>query len=191
MRLKGVVLAGGRSLRFGSDKALAKVGGMTMLERSVALLRQVGLEPLVVTEASRKYGSLDSPVLEDCVFQKGPLGGLYTVFQHFGKGTFLVLTCDMPFVTKEVLLALMQNHSTTSRITLFEEPGGEAQPFPGVYDARLKPVLFEFIERGELSLKALLGSAGPVSFIRSPFRKDVFSNLNSQEEWRLLQGCGA
>ena len=47
--IRGLVLAGGKSSRFGSDKALALYEGMTFLERATSLLEALNLKPVVVT----------------------------------------------------------------------------------------------------------------------------------------------
>ena len=71
----GVVLAGGRSSRFGSDKALAEVDGTRLLDRAVALLRTVSDEVAVVS--SRPEHDVEGVRrLPDLRTGKGPLGGM-------------------------------------------------------------------------------------------------------------------
>jgi len=84
MRVLGVVLAGGRSTRFGSDKALAELGGRTLLDRAVAsLARQCD----AVVVAGRDLAS--APVVGDRPRAgMGPLGGLNGALHHGGAYGF-------------------------------------------------------------------------------------------------------
>ncbi|HJT39258.1 MAG TPA: molybdenum cofactor guanylyltransferase [Sphingobium sp.] len=92
MRLLGAVLAGGRSSRFGSDKALAKLAdGRTLLDHAVASLAPY-VETVMV--CGREGGLADRPAPD-----MGPLGGLNAALHHArGEGYDAVLTtgCDMP-----------------------------------------------------------------------------------------------
>ena len=74
----GVVLAGGRSTRFGSDKALAEIGGQTLLDLAVA---QLGTWCDAVVVVGRKQAP--APVLPDWPSAGlGPLGGLAAALRH-------------------------------------------------------------------------------------------------------------
>lgn len=68
----GVILAGGRSSRFGKDKALGQLGGQRLIDHVVARAApQVG----GLAVSGRDYG-LGLPVIPDCEPGQGPLGGL-------------------------------------------------------------------------------------------------------------------
>ncbi len=73
-RVLGVVLAGGQSSRFGSDKALAEIGGATLLDRAVAALAPQCAKVVV---AGRAGGLADRPRTG-----LGPLGGLCAALHH-------------------------------------------------------------------------------------------------------------
>lgn len=77
-RILGVVLAGGAARRFGSDKALAELGGQSLIARAVALLDK---QCAAVVVAGRS--SAPAPVLADRpVAGLGPLGGLNAALHH-------------------------------------------------------------------------------------------------------------
>jgi molybdopterin-guanine dinucleotide biosynthesis protein A len=98
----GAVLAGGRSSRFGSDKAMALLDGRTLLDHAVA-----GLAPHVaqVVICGRDGGLPDRPHAD-----MGPLGGLNAALHHaLGHGFIGVLTtgCDMPLYPAGLPAALI------------------------------------------------------------------------------------
>ncbi|MXO60011.1 NTP transferase domain-containing protein [Altererythrobacter salegens] len=88
----GVVLAGGKSTRFGSDKALAELGGRTLLARAVDSLS--GFCELVVI-AGRDHGP--ARCIPDWPHEgEGPLGGIASAMHHaLDEGFETVLTCGV------------------------------------------------------------------------------------------------
>jgi len=98
----GVVLAGGQSSRFGSDKALAELGGRTLLSRAVDNLS--GIADHVVI-AGRESGP--APCIPDWPHDNmGPLGGIAAGLHHARDSDFeSVLTCgvDSPDLPDDLL----------------------------------------------------------------------------------------
>ncbi|MEO6388465.1 MAG: molybdenum cofactor guanylyltransferase [Croceibacterium sp.] len=91
----GVVLAGGQSVRFGSDKALAELGGHTLLARAVDALS--GFCEYVVI-AGRETGP--APCIPDWPHPKmGPLAGIAAGLHHArDEGYQTILTCGVDSV---------------------------------------------------------------------------------------------
>ncbi|AEG49404.1 Molybdopterin-guanine dinucleotide biosynthesis protein A [Sphingobium chlorophenolicum L-1] len=95
MRLLGAVLAGGRSSRFGSDKALAMLDGRTLLDHAAAALG-AHVETVVVCgrQVPGMIGLADRPMAD-----MGPLGGLNAALHHaaaLGYDAVLTTGCDVP-----------------------------------------------------------------------------------------------
>lgn len=102
----GAVLAGGRSTRFGSDKALAMVDGRTLLDHALATL--AGVTPHVAVCGRDWPGTLSLP--DRPAAGMGPLSGLNAALHHaraLGLPWVLTLACDTPFVPAAALAALL------------------------------------------------------------------------------------
>jgi molybdopterin-guanine dinucleotide biosynthesis protein A len=111
-KVHAYVLAGGGSRRFGRDKALVEFGGTPLLLQIVGLAR--GCTSDVAVVASReKYACLgpELPILEDRWPGQGPLGGIITALQQTKvrvstdptRTWNLILSCDLPFLSREWL----------------------------------------------------------------------------------------
>src|ERR1700737_1647013 len=107
--VRGYVLSGGASSRFGRDKALLRFGSRPLLLEIVQLAQTCTSEVAVVAGA-QKYGHLDGEfeTIEDRWPGEGPLGGIITALQHTAATARptewnLILSCDMPFLTSEWL----------------------------------------------------------------------------------------
>ena len=109
----GYVLAGGFSSRFGQDKALAELGGEAMLARMLELIAATGADQASVIGAAEKYSRFGALCIEDMWPGEGPLGGIITALRNTERNGErrdwnLILSCDMPFLTREWLRDLVE-----------------------------------------------------------------------------------
>ncbi len=110
--LRGYVLAGGASSRFGTDKALAELQGQTMLERAASLLATLVPSVKVVSPTVRlSAGAVET--IPDRWPGEGPLGGILTALLDAKNGGEndswnLIVSCDMPMLTADWLRYLVQ-----------------------------------------------------------------------------------
>ncbi len=121
----GAVLCGGRSRRFGSDKALARFGSSTVGERVVAALRQSGVDP-VVAIGGDIGDRLGLPTVPDLRPGDGPLGGLATALLWARTGSVLLVPCDVPLLTAAHVGLLLGDGAETA-----EPPGSAGSGGPG------------------------------------------------------------
>ncbi len=108
--VRGYVLAGGASSRFGTDKALAELQGKSMITRTVDLLGSVCSSVAIVAPVNKVTDSSIETV-PDRWPGEGPLGGILTALLHAREKDTkeswnLVVSCDMPFLTTEWLCFL-------------------------------------------------------------------------------------
>ena len=102
----GVVLAGGRSRRFGGvDKTRLPLGGRTLLQRAVQALAPLTRTCVVVGGPPAAAGA-NVPTLPDAYPGEGPLGGILTALEAIETSHALVLAVDLPFIPGAVLESL-------------------------------------------------------------------------------------
>src|SRR6476659_4048976 len=103
-RVSAAILAGGRARRLGGvDKAALLLGGSRIIDRQLAILTGVSDEVLIVANDAARYAAFQLPVFPDLVPDAGALGGVYTALAAARHELVLVLACDLPFVTRELL----------------------------------------------------------------------------------------
>ncbi|RMF37913.1 MAG: molybdenum cofactor guanylyltransferase [Planctomycetota bacterium] len=92
------ILAGGRSSRFGSDKATADVTGQPQVVNLMAQLTRTGGPVHVVADHADRYQALDIPCVADAIPGAGPLAGLVAALEHrlenYGPGWLWLVPCD-------------------------------------------------------------------------------------------------
>ena len=153
----GVVLAGGRSRRFGRPKVLAQVGDRPLGSWSVRALEGAGL-PVGVVSAEEGVGEvLGVPSRPDLQPGLGPLGGLWTALdwarERGDDGVFL-LACDMPLVTDGVVRLLLGRPDGASAVVPFGPDGVE--PLCALYRLSCIAAVEKRVTSGDLSLHGLL-----------------------------------
>lgn len=184
MRIQGIVLAGGKSNRFGDDKALALVEGVPMIQRAVELLMVLKIDPCVITNASRDYSFLKCRIENDLIPGKGPLGGIDTAFSKFKQCALLILVCDMPLVSCEMLRTLKQVHTSSNKVTLYQDKDGTPEPFPGIYDPSLKLLVQDCIRSDKLSMHEFIQRIKRKKILPVLFDRTVFANINSKRDFQ-------
>ncbi len=142
MTRRGFLQAGGGSTRFGSDKALAKLAGKTMLQRTADLLASTCDEVTIVAPAAR-YENLPWPLIEDRWPGQGPLGGILTALlstndlaahsgarltDHRTRSFALIISCDMSFLKQEFLSFLWDRASQTQAQVIVPESRDGLEP---------------------------------------------------------------
>ena len=103
----GIILAGGRSSRFGSNKALADFGGVTLIERVLETLRILFEKNIIITNSPDEYRFLGLPLHEDIIKGLGPLGGIYSALSAMTTPWGFVTACDMPFLKPDLILRMV------------------------------------------------------------------------------------
>jgi molybdopterin-guanine dinucleotide biosynthesis protein A len=109
--LGGAVLAGGRSRRMGTDKALISLHGRTLVEGAAQALISAGAEPVVVIGGNRAaIERLGLAMIDDLWPGEGPLGGILTALGSVTTDLVAVLSCDLtdasPIAIRSVVGAL-------------------------------------------------------------------------------------
>lgn len=101
-RILGAILAGGRSRRFGSDKALALLDGVTLIDRAIAALApQVEAVLICGREVPGRLSVADRPGPD-----LGPLGGVAAALTYAlanGYGAVVTMPCDMPSLPADLV----------------------------------------------------------------------------------------
>jgi molybdopterin-guanine dinucleotide biosynthesis protein A len=98
----GFVLAGGRSSRRGRDKALIPCGDHTLIGH-IARVVERACGSVVLVGCPERYRALPYPAIEDALPEQGPLGGIQAALCASSAEWNLVVACDMPLITVELL----------------------------------------------------------------------------------------
>lgn len=154
--ITGVVLAGGRSRRMGTDKALVSVDGQQLVTRAAFALADVCEHVMVVAGAAEALSGAELPLgaslLADTVPFQGPLGGLVTALGTAPTQWVFAVGVDMPFLHAEIArvlweeLAACPNPDAVSIVMPIGEAG--AEPLLSLYRVDCLDVINRVLAEG-------------------------------------------
>ncbi len=100
-----IILAGGKNLRLGRNKAFEVIKGTTIIERVYERLKPISSQIIIVTSWAQFDIELDlqADIVADIYPEVGPLGGIYTGLTASISDVNIVAACDMPFLNTELL----------------------------------------------------------------------------------------
>jgi molybdopterin-guanine dinucleotide biosynthesis protein A len=182
--LAGLVLSGGRSTRFGGEKAAALLGGKPLLTWAVERLGRVCSDVAVSarpgSEAEALAGPL--PVVHDRLGDPdGPLAGIRAGLQwarDIGAVVLAVSPCDAPLLPPDLFARLIAEADGGAAVA---EAGGLVQSLCSVWPVSALPALEASIADGRHPpVWKLLEQLGAV---RVPFDDaEAFANINTRED---------
>ena len=156
----GFVLAGGRSLRMGSDKALAEFAGRPLIENALAILRDAGLEPQIA--GSRSNLTHFAPVIEDRGQGKGPLSGVCAALESTDARHAVFLPVDQPLIPASLIAHLVRHAQITGSTITVASLCGASQTFPAVIHRCALPTFQTELAAGRNACWSAFGAAaGP------------------------------
>ncbi len=97
-RVTGIILAGGKSSRFGSNKALFEYQGKKLVEYSIATLQPICGQILLSTNEPEKYAFTGLPTVPDLFPGCGPVAGIHAGLEQSKSEHHLVIGCDLPWL---------------------------------------------------------------------------------------------
>lgn len=132
-RFAGWVLAGGKSVRLGTDKALVEVDGEPLAVRTARLVQDaVGVVALI--GGRDRLRALEFEAIDDSEPDNGPLGGILTALELRRAEWNLICACDLPFLDAAFLTTLVEAASASSADAVVPRPPeGKAQPLCAIY----------------------------------------------------------
>ena len=157
MDISCVVLAGGKGLRLGQDKALETIGNKSLLERVVSSLSSFNSDIIVVTGREQSFPQLIGypklRIATDTYPNKGPLGGIYAGLAASVSFYNLVIACDMPFLNQALLDYMLQLSADFDLVV--PQVGNMVEPLHAVYSKSCLAPMEWLLKQGKLSVTEL------------------------------------
>jgi len=185
--LYGLVLAGGRSERMGSDKAGLEYHGKPQAAHCCDLLSDFCDDVLVSIRGEQvdhaPFAGLN--LMPDRFTGFGPIGGILTALLEKPEAAWLVLACDFPYMGDATLEHLVRNRNPFRSITLYiDSVGGLPESLCAIYEPKSVYRLAGFLAQGFNDLREVFSTSD--SMFLEPPEEGSLSDVNTGEEFRSV-----
>ena len=185
----GIILAGGKSSRFGEDKSTAKLGNKTLLDHTITKIENEFNEILVISNNKEfNFKNNKIHILEDCIEgQLGPLVGILTAMKWVKKNNknykwIASFPCDTPFFDIKFISELKIKIKETSKKLIFLNSDKKRHNIFGLWSVDLIETLEEDIKNGLRKVEIWADKIGYEKININTNEFDMFLNINTKED---------
>lgn len=155
MATEAYILVGGRSSRFaGGEKPMATIGGKTLVENAVEIVRNALPDGEIFLVARGEHQLIEEAQrlgvgrIQDRVKDRGPLGGLFTALANSESEWLFLFACDLPLMSPTFIAELLTLCEPKYGAVVPRQADGRLQPLCTFYNvAEVLPVVEALIHR--------------------------------------------
>jgi molybdopterin-guanine dinucleotide biosynthesis protein A len=180
----GLILAGGSSSRMHRDKAALPYRGKSQLDRAFELAGRHLTKVFVSVRASQTTDPTRAqrPLIVDCVAGEGPIVGIRSALAAYPDVAWLVLACDLPFLSDAALSQLLRERDADGLATAYRSAhDGLPEPLCAIWEPAAGPALASYqVDGGHCPRKFLIRHAVR---LLEPLDRRALDNVNTPEEY--------
>lgn len=187
----GIILAGGKNSRMGTNKAFLEIDGNRLIDKIMDIYRRLFNEIIIVTNDPLSYIEFsDATIVTDIYKGKGPLGGIFTGLFYAKNPFIFVSACDLPYLNRDFILylaRLAEDHDVVVPVT-----SEGYQPLLAFYSRNCLPVIKRRLEQDKLKVTGFFKDVR-IKTVTSDeicrFDPDglLFWNLNTPEDFKSVK----
>ena len=185
--LYGLVLTGGKSSRMGKDKSLLNYHGKMQVEVCYDLLKNF-CEKIFISnreDQAELPGHKGLPQIHDHQNYSGigPLAGILSAMEEYPKTAWLVLACDLPYVSAATIQHLIQNRNPKQLATAYKSAQNQLpEPLCAIYEPEFYQAILKFLKQGiDCPRKIMINS--DVKLLEQTDAA-ALDNINNPEEFK-------
>ena len=180
----GLILAGGSSSRMQRDKAALPYRGKSQLDRAFELAGRHLTKVFVSVRASQTTDPTRAqrPMIVDCIAGEGPIVGIRSALAAYPDVAWLVLACDLPFLSDAALSQLLRERDADGLATAYRSAhDGLPEPLCAIWEPAAAPALASYQnDGGHCPRKFLIRHAVR---LLEPLDRRALDNVNTPEEY--------
>jgi len=187
-KILGVVLAGGKSLRFGEDKSQVKLNNKSLIDHILSEILTEFKELLIVSNNSIKFNKSEKiSIISDFKNNLGPLGGVLTAMKWIKDNNkdyqwISTFPTDTPFFKNQILKDFHDKINLKNGKLFFIKSNNTRHNIFGLWSIDLADKLEQDLENGDRKVEDWANKVG-VNIIDMQFEKnDPFFNINTKED---------
>ncbi|MFI1743377.1 molybdenum cofactor guanylyltransferase [Thalassobellus sediminis] len=183
--ITGIILAGGKSTRMGTDKGFLLLNGKPFTQYSIDALQPLVSEILIVSD-NPDYDIFGCKRINDITKNAGPVAGICSGLEASSTEYNLILSCDIPLITSDILKKLIKAIDDTSEVIQIES-NGKSMPLIALYKKQCKEIFSKLLKGDERRLRVAVNACQSKN-IALELEHDIFTmNVNTQTELKAIE----
>ena len=190
----GVILAGGRSSRFGSNKSLSKLANYKLIEHVINKIDKYFPEILVVSnDSGLKIENKKIKIIKDCIKgYLGPLVGVLSAMKYANSFEnkfkwIITFPCDTPFFEKLIVEQMIEKATSPKEKIYFVKDKKQRHNIFGLWSTSLEKVLEEDLNNNFRKVDLWADKIG-CNFIEKDIQNEnEFLNINTKEDLEIAE----
>ncbi|MEW4922800.1 molybdenum cofactor guanylyltransferase [Algibacter sp. 2305UL17-15] len=183
--ITGIILAGGKSSRMGTDKGFLMLNNKPFVQYSIDALKPLVSEILIVSDDS-KYDVFGLKRVNDTLKDAGPVSGIYSGLEASSSEYNLILSCDIPLITSEILQKLIDTIDDTSEVIQIES-NSKTMPLIALYKRSVKDKFYEFLQNDERRLRIAVNACKSKNVALEKEHEFSTMNVNTKNELKAVE----
>jgi molybdopterin-guanine dinucleotide biosynthesis protein A len=182
MQITGIILAGGKSTRMGTDKALIQIEGKTLIERIIEVCQPICSE-ILISSNNLEHEKSGFQIITDEIQNCGPIGGIFSCLKKSVTNWNFIVSVDTPFVTNDFVQFLAGQ--TENCDVVVPVHSGEKEPLIALYNRSCLREIQNQIEHREYKMHHLIAKLNTCYVDASEWIGKtplLFKNLNRPDD---------
>ena len=182
--ITGIILAGGKSSRMGTDKSFLSLKGKPFVQYSIDALKPLVSEIIIVSD-NEAYNGFGLKRVNDIIKNAGPVSGIYSGLEASTTEYNLILSCDIPLINSEILEKLINAIDDCSEIIQIES-NCKTMPLIALYKKSCK---IKFLKKDERRLRIAIKSCKSKNIVLEKEHEFSTMNVNTQNELKAIKNA--
>ncbi len=183
--ITGIILAGGKSSRMGSEKGLIIFDSKPFIQHIIDAIQPL-VKEIIIVSSNSDYDTFNIKRVQDIIPDSGPIAGLHSGLMHSKTTDNLVISCDVPLVTASFLKKLLQYQEEEDHDIIQFEAKGKTMPLIALYKKRCAKKCFELLTNGEKRLCILVSALNTKTIPVLEKEHTLVTNINTIEDLKTI-----
>jgi molybdopterin-guanine dinucleotide biosynthesis protein A len=182
--ITGIILAGGKSSRMGTEKGLIIYKNKPFVEHIIEAMSPL-VDNIIIISNNKAYESFGFKCYEDLIKNTGPLAGIYTGLRYSKTNNNLIVSCDIPLIKTVVLQKLIDQKNDASEVIQIQSQG-KNMPLIALYKKSCEVIFMEELHQNQKKVQKALKKCNVKTVIIDGSLEQVTANINTPEDLELL-----
>jgi molybdenum cofactor guanylyltransferase len=183
--ITGIILAGGKSSRMGSDKGLLLLNGSMLITHIIEAIKPL-VKHIIIVSNYTDYDAFGFKRVNDLIEDSGPLAGLYSGLYHSKTENNLVLSCDVPLIKPFVLEQLTDFDNENFDVVQLQSQG-KTMPLIALYKKQCMHKCLELLQNNERRLRVAVAQLNTKTININPEWNQYVKNINTTSQFNELK----